>query len=47
MIISGIEFVREPKEQNYGTVAVFKNSNGNLWDLIEFNENHPMFKRVK
>ena len=24
MIIGGIEFVREPKEQDYGTVAVFK-----------------------
>lgn len=43
----GIEFVREPKEQDYGTVAVFKDLYGNLWDLIEFNENHPMFKRVK
>ncbi len=43
----GIEFVREPKEQNYGTVAVFKDLYGNLWDLVEFNENHPMFKRVK
>ena len=43
----GIEFVREPKKQDYGTVAVFKDLYGNLWDLIEFNENHPMFKRVK
>lgn len=34
----GIEFVREPKEQNYGTVAVFKDLYGNLWDLIEFNK---------
>ena len=43
----GIEFVREPKKQDYGTVAVFKDLYGNLWDLLEFNENHPMFKRVK
>ncbi|WP_326514489.1 VOC family protein [Clostridium intestinale] len=43
----GIEFVREPKEQDYGIVAVFKDLYGNLWDLVEFNENHPMFKRVK
>lgn len=43
----GIEFVREPKKQDYGTVAVFKDLYGNLWDLIEFNENHPMFKMVK
>ena len=47
MIMSGIEFVREPKEQDYGTVAVFKDLYGNLWDLVEFNENHLMFKRVK
>ncbi len=43
----GIEFVREPKVQDYGRVAVFKDLYGNLWDLIEFNENHSMFKRVK
>ena len=43
----GIEFTIEPKEQDYGTVAVFKDLYGNLWDLVEFNKNHPMFKRVK
>ena len=32
---SGIEFVREPKEEEYGTVAVFKDLYGNLWDLIQ------------
>lgn len=42
-----IEFVRDSKEENYGTVAVFKDLYGNLWDLVEFNENHPMFQRVK
>ncbi len=31
-----IVFVREPKTQEYGTVAVFKDLYGNLWDLIEF-----------
>lgn len=31
----GIEFVREPSEEVYGTVAVFKDLYGNLWDLIE------------
>jgi catechol 2,3-dioxygenase-like lactoylglutathione lyase family enzyme len=35
MRTQGIEFVREPKEENYGTVAVFKDLYGNLWDLIE------------
>jgi catechol 2,3-dioxygenase-like lactoylglutathione lyase family enzyme len=31
----GIVFVREPKEENYGTVAVFKDLYGNLWDLLQ------------
>ncbi|WP_346936060.1 VOC family protein, partial [Clostridium sp.] len=43
----GIEFIREPKEQDYGTVAVFKDLYGNLWDLVQFKKIHPMFKRVK
>lgn len=47
MTSKGIEFVREPKDQEYGTVAVFKDLYGNLWDLIQFKENHPFAKRVK
>lgn len=47
MLAIGIEFVREPKEQDYGTVAVFKDLYGNLWDLVQFKENHPMYERVK
>lgn len=43
----GIEFVREPKEQGYGIVAVFKDLYGNLWDLVQFDEGHPMFRRVR
>jgi catechol 2,3-dioxygenase-like lactoylglutathione lyase family enzyme len=31
----GVTFVREPKEEPYGTVAVFEDLYGNLWDLIE------------
>lgn len=31
----GIVFVREPKELPYGTVAVFQDLYGNLWDLLE------------
>jgi len=30
-----VEFVREPKHEPYGTVAVFKDLYGNLWDLIQ------------
>ena len=37
----GIEFVREPKTEEYGTVAVFKDLYGNLWDLIEYAPGHP------
>ncbi len=31
----GVRFVREPKTEEYGTVAVFEDLHGNLWDLIE------------
>ena len=31
----GIIFVRPPKEEDYGTVAVFEDLYGNLWDLLE------------
>ncbi len=32
----GINFVRgEPREESYGTVAVFLDICGNMWDLIE------------
>jgi len=32
-----IEIVRQPQREEYGTVAVFKDLYGNLWDLIEPN----------
>ena len=31
----GIAFVREPKNEPYGTVAVFQDLYGNLWDFLE------------
>jgi catechol 2,3-dioxygenase-like lactoylglutathione lyase family enzyme len=31
----GVVFVREPKQEPYGTVAVFKDLYGTLWDLLE------------
>ena len=37
----GIKFIREPKTENYGTVAVFEDLYGNLWDLIEYVPDHP------
>lgn len=47
MVSEGIEFVREPKEQSYGMVAVFKDLYGNLWDLLQMNEAHSISKRVR
>ena len=35
MVESGIEFVRPPKVERYGTVAVFLDLYGNRWDLVE------------
>jgi catechol 2,3-dioxygenase-like lactoylglutathione lyase family enzyme len=34
-VAKGVEFVREPKTEDYGTVAVFRDLYGNHWDLIE------------
>jgi catechol 2,3-dioxygenase-like lactoylglutathione lyase family enzyme len=31
----GVKFVRAPKEEPYGTVAVFQDLYGNLWDLVQ------------
>ena len=31
----GVVFVREPREESYDTVAVFRELYGNLWDLLE------------
>jgi catechol 2,3-dioxygenase-like lactoylglutathione lyase family enzyme len=31
----GVVFVREPVEESYGTVAVFQDLYGNLWDLLQ------------
>ncbi len=38
MLALGIKFAREPKEESYGTVAVFEDLYGNLWDLIELSD---------
>lgn len=45
MLAKGIKFVREPKKQPYGMVAVFEDLYGNLWDLIELNSDHPIAGR--
>ena len=46
MVCRGVMFVREPKREAYGTVAVFEDLYGNLWDLLELNEKHPIAKRA-
>ena len=33
---AGVEWVREPKVESYGKVAVWKDLYGNLWDLVEY-----------
>ena len=34
MVSAGVEFVRPPRKEQYGTVAVFRDIAGNRWDLI-------------
>jgi catechol 2,3-dioxygenase-like lactoylglutathione lyase family enzyme len=36
MQAKGVHFIREPKTLDYGTVAVFADLYGNLWDLVQF-----------
>jgi catechol 2,3-dioxygenase-like lactoylglutathione lyase family enzyme len=31
----GVNFIREPKTEEYGTVAVFQDLHGNQWDLVQ------------
>jgi len=38
MLAKGIQFVRPPKEADYGRVAVFLDLYGNRWDLVQFAE---------
>lgn len=46
MRAKGIQFVREPKQADYGMVAVFTDLYGNLWDLLQLNADHPIAKRM-
>lgn len=41
MIASGVSFIRPPSEEPYGTVAVFEDLYGNLWDLLQYNGSTP------
>ncbi|TAE47310.1 MAG: VOC family protein [Bacteroidetes bacterium] len=35
LLAEGVRIVRPPSQEAYGTVAVFEDLYGNLWDLIE------------
>ena len=41
LLDQNIEIVRPPKTEEYGTVVVFADLYGNLWDLIEPSETNP------
>lgn len=38
MLAAGIKFTGDPRSEKYGTVAVFEDLYGNLWDLLELNQ---------
>ena len=38
---AGVRFVREPKEAEYGIVAVFEDLYGNRWDLVQVERQPP------
>ena len=40
MVEKEVIFVRPPKEEPYGTVAVFEDLYGNMWDLLEPNQSN-------
>jgi len=44
MLGKNINFIRPPKEETYGLVAVFEDLYGNLWDLLQPNDNNKGLK---
>ena len=45
MISRGINFVREPRNEPYGMVTVFEDLYGNLWDLLQLDDDPPISRR--
>ncbi len=45
LVGKGINFVRDPKQADFGMVEVFEDLYGNLWDLLQLNEEHPLSNR--
>ncbi|WP_432452541.1 VOC family protein [Agarivorans sp. QJM3NY_29] len=46
MLGDGIQFIRQPKQQDYGLVAVFEDLYGNRWDLLQLKPDHPIAIRT-
>ncbi len=44
MLAKGINFIRPPKEESYGIVAVFEDLYGNRWDLLEPTKNKEVIQ---
>jgi catechol 2,3-dioxygenase-like lactoylglutathione lyase family enzyme len=44
MLDRKVNFIRPPKEEEYGLVAVFEDLYGNLWDILQPNENNKGLK---
>jgi len=46
LVSRGVKFLRGPKQEAYGTVAVFEDLYGNRWDLLQLHADHPIAKRI-
>ena len=46
LVSRGVKFVRAPKQEAYGTVAVFEDLYGNRWDLLQVHADHPIAQRI-
>ncbi|MCB1693948.1 MAG: VOC family protein [Pseudomonadales bacterium] len=47
LVSHGVTFIRPPAEHDYGTVAVFEDLYGNLWDLIQHKTGHPFAQQTR
>ena len=47
MCSKGVRFVRTPKEEDYGTVAVFEDLYGNKWDLLQLKHQNEKMVSLK
>ena len=41
MVSAGVNIIRPPSVESYGTVAVFEDLYGNRWDLLQYSSNPP------